>query len=96
MHQIIRVAIIEHALGDGGRGVLFVCQNPNLGRPLDEGTVELLPWTPRQRDDAHVVIRHHETVRQHLQGIEGGEDLNVCIRMFPLDGIGKAEEQRVA
>ena len=42
------------------------------------------------------MIGHHQLVSQHLQGVEGGINHNLCLRHLSLDGIGKAKEQRVA
>ena len=41
------------------------------------------------------MIRHHEPVCQHLQGIEIGKNLYVGIGNLPFNRVGKAEEQRI-
>ena len=61
-----------------------------------ECPVELCPRTSGQRDDAHVVIRHHQAVGQHLQGVEGRIDHDFRLGHPALDGVCKTEEQRVA
>ena len=33
---------------------------------------------------------------QHLQGVKGRIKLNLSLRHLPPDGVGKAEEQRIA
>ena len=80
-HVIIGVAILQHTLGDGRGSMFTVCENAYLLRPLDEHFVKLMPGTARQRDDTHIVIG----INHHL-----------CLRHLPPDGIGKAEEQRIA
>ena len=42
------------------------------------------------------MIGHHHTVGQHVEGVERRIDRDICFRHLPLDGIGKAEEKRVA
>ena len=96
MHSVLIIAIVKHPLGDGGRGMFLIRQHPNLPYPLDESSVELWPRSASQRDDAHIVIRHHQSMGQHLERIEGGIDHNLCLWHLPLDGIGKAKEERIA
>ena len=66
VHSIGGIAVVEHTLSDDGRRILAIRQHPYLVRPLDEGSVELVPRAPRQRDDTHVVVRQAKGVRQHL------------------------------
>ena len=63
VHPIGSIAIVEHTLSDGGRRILPIRQHPYLMRPLDEGSVELMPRSSRQRDDTHVVVRQAKGVR---------------------------------
>ena len=96
VHIVIGIAIVEHALGNGRWGMFAICENADLWSSFDEGFVELWPRTTCQRDNPHVVIRHHETMGQHLQRVEGGIDHNVGLGYLALDGIGKAKEEGVA
>ena len=56
---------------------------PILSARSIKGPVKLRPRASCQRHDAHVVIGHHQSVCQHLQGIEGGIDHDVGFRQFP-------------
>ena len=47
IHCIIGVAIFQHALGDGGRGMFLVGEDANLRSSLNECFVELRPRTAR-------------------------------------------------
>ena len=96
VHGIIGIAIFQHPLGNGCGRVLFVCQHANLLSPFDKGLVELKPRTTCQRDNAHIVIRHHQPMSQHLQRVKRRIKNNLCLRHLALDGIGKAKEQWVA
>ena len=42
------------------------------------------------------MIRHHEAVGQHLKGVESRINHDIGLRHLALDGIGEAEEKRVA
>ena len=96
VHRVVRIAIVEHALGDGGGGVFSVGQHTNLRGMLDESTVELRPGAACQRDNAQVVVGQQQSVGQHLQGVERRVEHDFCFRHLPADGVGKAEEERVA
>ena len=76
--------------------MFLVCEDANLLNPLNERFVELWPRATSERNDTHVVVGHYQPVCQHLQGIEGRIEHNLCIRHFVFDGIGKAKEQGVA
>ena len=67
IHLIAIVAIFQHAAGDGGGRVLVVGEYAYLAGPLDECPVKFGPGTPRQRDDAQIIIRHHQAMHQQLQ-----------------------------
>jgi hypothetical protein len=58
-HRIIAIAIVQHPLGDGGRGMLFICQHADLLSPFDKGFVEFRPGTACERNNSHIMIRHH-------------------------------------
>ena len=66
MHLIVGVAIVYHALGYRCRRVFHIRQDADLCCLLYQRLVELRPRTTCQRDDTHVVVGHHETVRQQL------------------------------
>ena len=66
VHPIGGIAVVEHTLSDGGRRILPIRQHPYLVRPLDEGSVELVPRASRQRDNTHIMVRQAKGVRQHL------------------------------
>ena len=95
MHLIVFITIIHHATSYGGRSVFLVRQDTYLPGTFYQGAVKLMPRTTRERNDAHVVIRYHKPVGEHLKGVKGGINHNVRIRHLPPYGIGKAEEQRV-
>lgn len=96
VHGIITETIFKHTLSNSGWGMLLVGQDTEFGGAFDEGSVELMPWTASEGDDAHVVVGHDEPMCEHLQGIEGGIDLDVCIGECPLDSVGKTEKKWVA
>ena len=73
-----------------------VCKNTYLLCSFNQRFIKLLPRAPCQRDNAHIVIGHHKPVCKHLQGVERRIYHNLCLRHLTLDGIGKAEKQRVA
>ena len=93
---IVGIAVVEHALGDDGGGMFVVCEDADFRGSFDEGAVECGPRAACKRYDAHIVIRHHQSVGQHLQGVEGGVDHDLCLGHLALDRVGKAEEQGVA
>ena len=96
VHGIIGIAIFEHSLGDGSRCVLLIRQYTYLTNSLYQCLIELRPRTPRQRYDVHIVIRHHQSMSQHLEGVEGRIDDDVCFRHLALDRIGETKEERIA
>ena len=96
VHLIVRIAVLQHPLGDGRRRMFAVGKDTKLGRALDKGSVELRPGPPRQGYDSHVMIRQDEAVRQHLQGVECRIDLDVGFGELASERIGEAEEERVA
>ena len=96
VHLIIVIAVVHHTLGDGSRRVLTVGQHSDFGSTLYQGAVELHPRAPRERHDAQVVIGHHQSVGQELQGVERWINRNLSLRHLALDGVGKTKEQRVA
>ena len=95
-HLVVGIAIVEHPLGDGGGGMFAVGENTDLRSAFDEGLVELRPRTACKGYDAHVVVGYHESVGQHLEGVERGIDHNLCLGHLAADGVGKAEEEWVA
>jgi len=95
-HFIVQVAVLQHALGNGRWRVFAVSKDANLVRMLDKGTIELWPRTTGERNDVHVVVRHDEAVRQHLQGVECGINLDIGFGELAAERVGKAEEKRVA
>ena len=96
MHLIVDVTIFQHALGDSAGGMFSVGQHADFFRTLDEGSVKFGPRPPRERNDTHIMIRHHQAMRQQLQGVERREQHNLGIRHLALDGVGKTEKQRVS
>ena len=96
VHGVAGVAVVEQAAGDGGGGMLAVSKYAYLGGALNEGAVQFGPGATGERDDAHVVIRHEQTVSQQLQGVERWVEHHLCFRHLASDGVSKAEEQRVA
>ena len=75
-HGIVLIAVIEHSHCDSGGGMLVVGQNADLLCPLDQCTVELMPWPARKRYDTHIVVRHAKSMSKHLQAVERGIDRN--------------------
>ncbi len=69
-HGVVHIAVIEHALGDGGRGMFLVCEYTHFSGSLDERTVKLFPRAACEGDDAHVVVGEEETVGEELEGVE--------------------------
>ena len=92
IYMIRGVAVVQHPLGNGSRGVLTVCQYAYLLGSFYECFVKLRPRAAGERDDAHIMVGHYQTVGQHLQGVEGRVEDNLCLRHLPFDGVGKAEE----
>ena len=96
IHGVTVIPVFQHAGRDSGGRMFPVGKDAYLGSALYQGTVELVPGTSRQRNGAHIVIRHYEAVRQCLERVERGVELDFGIRQFPFHRIGKAEKQRVA
>ena len=96
VHRIIGIAIFQHPLSNGGRGMFLVGENTYLLNPLDECFIELWPRTSCQRDNTHIVIGHHQSVGQHLQRVKRRINHNFRLGHLPFDGICKTKEQRVA
>ena len=96
VHLVMGEAVIEHTLGDGGGSVFLVGQNTDFGRSFDEGTVELLPRTSREGNDAHIVVGKDEAMCKGLEGVEGGVEGDFGIGKLLLNRVGKAEEEGVA
>ena len=48
IYIIIGVSVVEHPLGDGGRGMLAVGEDTYLRGPFYEGSVELMPRAARE------------------------------------------------
>ena len=80
IHLIVVIAIVYHALGDGSWSMLLICQHTNLANSLYQCFIELRPWAACKRHDAHIVVRHHQTMCQHLQGVESRIDRDLCLR----------------
>ena len=89
VHGVVGVAVFQHSLGNGSRGVFLVGEHTYFVGPLDECFIEFGPRASRERDDAHVVIRHQQSVGQHLQGVERRIDDDVGLGHLALDGIRK-------
>lgn len=70
VHGVVGVAVVEHALGNGGRGVFAVGEDAEFGGAFDEGAVELMPGTASEGDDAEVVVGEKESVSEGLEGVE--------------------------
>ena len=96
IYIIIGVAVVEHTAGDGCGGVIAIGEDTNLWGAFYQCLVELVPGAACQRHDAHVVIGQQQAVSQHLQRVEGGTHLYLCLRHPAADGAGEAEEERVA
>ena len=75
--------------------MFLVGEDTNLLCPFDERPVELRPRTACERYDTHIMIWHHQSMGQHLQGVEGGVEDDFCLWHLAFDSIGKAEEQRI-
>ena len=80
IHLIVVIAVVYHALGDGGWSMLLICQHTNLANSLYQCFIELRPRAACQRDDTHIVVRYHQTMCQHLQGVESRIDCDLCLR----------------
>ena len=59
---IVGIAVVEHALGYGSGGMFAVCEDADFRGSFDEGAVECGPRAACERYDAHIVIRHHQSV----------------------------------
>ena len=72
VHDVVVIPVTEHTFGDGGRRVFPVGKHADFLLSLDECSVELVPRSPGEGNDVHVVVGKHEAVCQYLQGIEVG------------------------
>ena len=79
VYDVVVVPVTEHTFGDGGRRVFPVGKHADLLLSLDERPVELVPRSPGEGNDVHVVVGKQEAVSQCLQGVERGDqgDLGV-------------------
>ena len=96
IYMIVSVPVVQQSPGYRGGRVLAVGQYAYLGRTLYQCAVQFGPRTPRQRHDAHVVVGHDQPMGQQLQRVEGGIERYLSLGHLAADGVGNAEEQRVA
>ena len=79
VHDVVVVPVTEHTFSDGGRRVFPVGKHADLLLSLDERPVELVPRSPGEGNNVHIMVGEQKAVSQYLQGVERGDqgDLGV-------------------
>ena len=62
IHGVTVVSVFQHAGCDCGGRMFPVGKDAYLGSAFNQGAVEFMPGTSRQRNGSHIVIRHYEAV----------------------------------
>ena len=66
VHDVVVVPVTEHTFGDGGRSVFPVGKHADLLLSLDERPVELVPRSPGEGNDVHIMVGEQDAVGQCL------------------------------
>ena len=62
IHGVTVVSVFQHAGCDCGGRMFPVGKDAYLGSAFNQGAVEFMPGTSRQRNGSHIAIRHYEAV----------------------------------
>ena len=96
VHDIVSIAIVQHAAGYGGGRMLAIGEDADLLSPFNQRPIEGRPWPPGERHDAHVVIGHQQPMGQHLQRVERRVEHHLGLGHLAPNGVGETKEKRIA
>ena len=66
VHNVVVVPVAEHTLGDGGRSVFPVGKHTDLLLSLDKSPVKLVPRSPGEGNNVHIMVGEQDAVGQCL------------------------------
>ena len=95
VHDVVVIPVTEHTFGDGGRRVFPVGKHADFLLSLDECSVELVPRSPGEGNDVHIMVGEQEAVSQCLQGVERGNQGDLGVGETFEYGVGETEKEWV-